>query len=240
LSRIKPDLLLLAEVSARDPYYATHGFDAAYDWTDKLGEWAWHDAFADEERTANRLRAAIDQTHARRHPSALVFRFLNNNDTGSRFITRYGAGTTRVAAAILLSLPGLPGVYAGDEVGAAFEPYAADTGIAWDDVRRLRSWYSRLIALRARHPVLRSQDLQFVNVAPADQVLAYVRSAAGECPVLVLLNFGSEPVEAMLPESATALQMTETIDLLDESTVLKPGDRVIPLASYGVRVLGAQ
>ncbi|HET6821149.1 MAG TPA: alpha-amylase family glycosyl hydrolase, partial [Anaerolineales bacterium] len=33
LKRIKPDLFLLAEASARDPYNFENGFDAAYDWT---------------------------------------------------------------------------------------------------------------------------------------------------------------------------------------------------------------
>lgn len=32
LKRTKPDLLLLAEASARGPYYFSHGFDVAYDW----------------------------------------------------------------------------------------------------------------------------------------------------------------------------------------------------------------
>ena len=59
LKRIDPDLLLLAEASARDPYYDIVGFDAAYDWTNRLGEWAWRDAFEDGARTAARLRAAL-------------------------------------------------------------------------------------------------------------------------------------------------------------------------------------
>ena len=41
LKRIKPDLLLLAEATAREPYYFDNGFDAAYDWTYRPGGWAW-------------------------------------------------------------------------------------------------------------------------------------------------------------------------------------------------------
>jgi hypothetical protein len=37
LKRIDPDLLLLAEASARDHYYDIVGLDAAYDWTSRLG-----------------------------------------------------------------------------------------------------------------------------------------------------------------------------------------------------------
>jgi glycosidase len=45
LRQCKPDLFLLAEASAMDPYYVEVGFDAAYDWTSELGTWAWTSAF---------------------------------------------------------------------------------------------------------------------------------------------------------------------------------------------------
>lgn len=51
----------------------------------------------------------------------MAFRFLDNNDTGKRFITRYGEERICVTAAMLLTLPGLPALYSGDEVAVDFE-----------------------------------------------------------------------------------------------------------------------
>jgi glycosidase len=197
LKRIKPDLLLLAEGSARDPYYRAHGFDAAYDWTGRLGEWAWQDAFADAARTAPLLRASLAAEAAGGTPA---LRFLDNNDTGARFVTRYGLARTRLAAAMLLTLPGLPALYTGDEVGAEFEPYAGGPPLGWQDSHGLRAWYARLIALRREIPALTAPGLRLLDLAPADRVLAYLRpGATPQESVLVLLNYGSAPARMSLP-----------------------------------------
>jgi hypothetical protein len=110
LKRIKPDLLLLAEAGARDPYYFDNGFDAAYDWTYQVGGWAWKvmwDAYKLRLFSYN-LTYALTNRPDGFSPDALIFRFLNNNDTGKRFITRQGEGITRVATALLLTLPVSP------------------------------------------------------------------------------------------------------------------------------------
>jgi cyclomaltodextrinase / maltogenic alpha-amylase / neopullulanase len=182
LKRIKPDLLLLAEAPVRDPYYLRNGFDAAYDWTEKLGEWAWRDAFDDPVHTADRLRAAIKGSG-----NGLTLRFLENNDTGARFVTRYGIELTRVAAALLLTLPGIPSLYTGQEIGAAFEPYEEERPITWDDSYGLRPWYRYLIGLRQEHAALRGPDIRFLEI-DSSQVLAYVRGDR----ITVLLNFGPD------------------------------------------------
>ncbi|WP_213290524.1 alpha-amylase family glycosyl hydrolase [Bradyrhizobium sp. sGM-13] len=197
LKRIKPDLFLLAEASARDPYYGRHGFDAAYDWTGKLGEWAWRDAFEDKPNTARRLRSAIEASAS---GDVLVFRFLDNNDTGPRFRSRHGVGRTRVASAMLLTLPGIPGIYTGEEVGAAYEPYKNAHPIAWDDSYGLLHWYKRLIALRREHPALRSRQIRMLDVADGQNVLAYLRMAGTPSDnVLVLLNYGMSPADVPIP-----------------------------------------
>lgn len=241
LTRIKPDLLLLAEASARDAYYGRHGFDAAYDWTDQLGQWAWRDAFEDEAATAEKLRHALKAT-----PAAIpVFRFLNNNDTGARFIARYGLPRTRVATAMLLTLPGLPALFTGDEVGASFLPYDDTAPVRWaEDPHNLRLWHAHLIRLRDGHPALRDGPLQLVEVEPAASVLAYLRPSAAGGSILVLLNYAAEPLEVSLPSEAlqhlaAAQSRGRVVDLLNGAAVrLQSGNR-IALPGYGVRILRA-
>ena len=229
LDAIKPDVLLIAEASARDPYYFSHGFEAAYDWTDELGQWAWEGVFdaATPAQLVRRLDAALARSPRRR----LVFRFLNNNDTGASFVSRYGTDMTRVAAALLLTLPGIPLIYTGEEVGASFSPYADTAPIVWRDRYSLRPHYKRLLELRNSLPAL--QGLGFARLrASAPGVYAYVRSAAAGRPVLVVLNFSGEPatVRLALPPALRG----PLHDRLD-GRALRRGP--IAVEAYGARLL---
>jgi glycosidase len=240
LKRIKPDLLLLAEASAREPYYFRNGFDVAYDWSDKLGEWAWRGAFDDRRHVARRLRAVLADPGPS-EPRRLALRFLDNYDTGARFITRYGLGRTRVAAALMMTLPGVPALYTGQEVGAVFEPYDEGPPIAWDDPHGLRPWYARLIALRAAEPALRGRALRLLDLAPADTVLGFIRPAPRASDSrLVLLNFDSAPATVAVPRAAldAIAARRAVVDLLDgERLALDAARPRIALPAYGVRVL---
>ncbi len=242
MRRIKPDVLLLAEASARDPYYFSHGFDAAYDWTDELGHWAWERVFEDASLLTARLHAALTNEGRGYHPSALIFRSLNNNDTGPRFITRYGLEMARVAAALLLTLPGLPCIYLGEEVGAEFEPYKQGGPVAWEDSYGLCAYYRQLIALRRRIPALHSRHWQPLAVRPAERVYAYLRTAeAGDQAVLVVLNFGEEvAAEVELPQgcwgAGRALALTDV--LAGERLAVPEGGRCrVAVAPWSARVL---
>jgi cyclomaltodextrinase / maltogenic alpha-amylase / neopullulanase len=244
LKRIDPDLLLLAEASARDPYYDIVGFDAAYDWTNRLGEWAWRDAFEAGARTATRLRAAlidsrmVEAEAPMPRSGALVFRFLNNNDTGERFVTRYGVARTRLAATMLLTLPGLPLLYTGDQVGAEFEPYDEGPVLSWTDLHGLREHYGRLVALRRDQSVLRSERLEILETSHPESVLAYVRPGdQREDDIIVLLNYDPKPVRAALP--ATAFIGTRSLlDLISGAAIPSASEvSAIDLPGWGARVL---
>ncbi|QKT03750.1 alpha-amylase [Ectothiorhodospiraceae bacterium 2226] len=235
LKRIDPDILLLAEASARAPPHRAH-FDAWYDWTGRLGQWAWDEAFADGAVELARLRAALTHPAVPPAAAARTLRFLNNNDTGARFISRHGLALTRVAAALTFTLPGIPLVYTGDEVGAEFEPYGPRPPIDWDDPRALRPYYARLAATRASLPALRGAALQVPAHDQDDAVLVFLRPAVkGSEAALVALNFSGE-----------ALAVTvDGVDLADAHPISLAGDAdgvvldgaTLHLPAYGAAVL---
>jgi cyclomaltodextrinase len=208
LKRIDPDVVLLAEASARDPYYAARGFDAVYDWSTQLGEWAWQGVFGAPDALPDlaRLRQALanseavgdgDRAGAR---GIKVLHFLNNNDTGARFLTQHGLEQTRDAAALMLTLTGLPLIYAGDEVGAAYEPYGGGPPISWFDRYGLEPFYAQLIKLRESTPALRTGRLQLLGTDYDESVLAFLRQPdPPDRPVLVAINFSAGPVEVRVP-----------------------------------------
>jgi glycosidase len=215
---LKPDLLLLAEATGRDEWYYEHGFDAGYDWTDELGKWAWEFAFDDPAGAAGWVTDAIAGDP---HPHR-VLRFLNNNDTGPRFVTTHGPDLTRVATAMLLTLPGLPCLFTGDEVGAEYEPYRSPPPVDWsDDPHGLAGWHRRLCELRTGTPALHAAEWTPLAATPAS-IFAYLRHGTGVEPVLVVLNFGDRDatVHVDLPSGFEQFRRSATLtDMLSDRAV---------------------
>jgi cyclomaltodextrinase / maltogenic alpha-amylase / neopullulanase len=243
LERIDPDLLLIAEGSARDPEFLAQGFDVSYDWTERLGEWAWSGAFDGGARTPDlaRLRAALAGTDR----PGRVLRFLNDNDTGARFVTRHGEAETRLAAIMLLTLPGLPVIYDGDETGAEYEPYG---GRPIDRQERgdLRSLYERLGRLRRSVPALRSDALRLIPTDHEADVLAYVRPAppgTPQHPVLVVINWSGADLDVKLASDAAVLALAgggAAMDVLDGRAVRLDGEmRELRVRAHEALVLRA-
>jgi glycosidase len=226
LKRIKPDLMLIAEASARDPYYFSNGFDVGYDWTEQLGNWAWQGVFDAPEVIGDWLDQALLNEPKGYDPDALIFRFLNNNDTGTRFIDLYGERMTRVAAALLLTLPGVPELYTGDEIGASYLPYEALNPLVWKDEHHLRDYYKELIEIRRTTPALHSRAWARVGVEPATGMYAYVRTAPGAPSVLILLNFGETPTRVSVETAGSLAEFggAKVVDLLTGER-LELGDR---------------
>lgn len=220
LKQKKHDIILLAEAGARDSYYFSNGFDFAYDWTENLGEWSWNDVFQFPESAPDRLHKAILSSQNVHQ----VARFINNNDTGRRFITRFGTETTKLAALIQHTVPGLPVVYMGDELGAEFDPYEDPAPLSWRGRFGLKQLYQKLALLRETVPALHSGDFKRIPVS-AKAVYAFKRKHQ-KSEVMVLTNFSSRSYNITLPTSE--LQKLKLQDLLTGKAVsLKQGSLLL-------------
>ncbi len=199
LKKKKKDIIMLAEAGARDGYYFRNGFDLAYDWTTQLGEWAWHDVFQNPDQAAAKLHAALMSSDAKNQ----IARFINNNDTGERFISRYGLAMTRLAAVLQHTVPGIPVVYMGDETGAEFDPYEDPNSINWSDPHNLKSFYQKLASIRESLPAIHSGDFQRVDPGNAKAVYVFKRTFK-ENSLYVISNFSrttkSLKLESVEPE----------------------------------------
>ena len=202
LTRIKPDLLLLAEATARESYYFRSGFDVGYDWTDHPGEWPWENLWTFPQEIQPLITPTLTNRGNGYPRDAIVLRFLNNNDTGERFVDKHGVKLTRVASALQFTVPGLPLLFAGDEIGITYEPYSDLDPIPWEDRGGLREWYDGLIELRRTLPALSSREMRMLT-SNWGSVVAYVRPAVpGGSPVLVVLNFSREAGPTIQPDPA--------------------------------------
>lgn len=282
LKRLKPELLLLGEDQAAAADTFEGRFDAAYDWAADEGwvsRWAWQTGYhphgcptifnhaAPASRAAH-LRAALTNGGRGFSSNGKVLRFLENADL-PRFIAQHKPhelARTRMAAALLMCLPGIPMLYNGQEIGYELHPYwtpcifRADASIRALDRHGLFDHYRRLIALRSCLPSLYGERFQELAAAAtgcsarceegADAglcgcVFAF-RRWEGQENVVVVLNTADRPLEAAVALPAD-LAGAGLIDLLTGDRIPLPqnslGDPVpvrVPLPAYTTRALLVQ
>ncbi|MDO5712482.1 MAG: alpha-amylase family protein [Micrococcales bacterium] len=125
--------------------------------------------------------------------------FVGNHDV-TRIASQVGADKAALAAVLLLSLPGIPSIYAGDEQG--YTGVKEDRLGGDDDVRPLfpanpeelsdlgssmHRVYQELIGVRRRHSWLHDAVVEVTSLS--NEAIAYVcRERAGEAQLLVELD----------------------------------------------------
>ena len=133
---------------------------------------------------------------------------LASHDT-PRLITALGdPSRARLAQLLQFTLPGVPLIYYGEEVGmrGGQDPDCRQP-MRWNpalqDLEQLR-WTRQLVALRRSQPALQWGELQLLGERLDGNVLAFLRDTGvpGEA-LLVLVNAGLEPLHAtlLLPHS---------------------------------------
>jgi cyclomaltodextrinase / maltogenic alpha-amylase / neopullulanase len=187
LKSIKPNVLLLAEDKGTGPGVYEKGFDAAFDWemdTTWISHWSWQYEYSpkndktifnhpDPNQRAELLSKALFQN---RSYDNLILRFLENNDL-PRFIKTHGIEKTKMAASLQFSIPGIPLLYNGQEIGSSSHPYSSqpvyvrDRTIESLDSNNLFTFYQQLIKLRNQHKALRGINLGVLKAEPTNAVV---------------------------------------------------------------------
>jgi glycosidase len=135
---------------------------------------------------------------------------LGSHDT-PRLLTICQGDIDRLALAVTaqFTLPGVPMVYYGDEVGLEGEN---DPGcracMPWDPSQwnsRIHLLYSQLIQSRHEHPALRSSSIEFLTVF--NGVCAFLRRKDQDCAMIILNPRQEQPV-LRIPLSSPGLPNT--------------------------------
>jgi glycosidase len=213
----RPDLFWVGEVLDWNPAkldsYLEDGFESLFDFPlqgaiqEVVGRGA----------NTNLLASTVERSLHRSSPK-LMTTLLDNHDI-PRFVSRLGLPPkeTRerlwLAYTLLMTLPGIPQIYYGDEIGMlgsgdpenrrsmplwAFDPVqrsheVGGQGFCLPNPASTFAYLSQLIRLRKTHPSLsvgRYQELWRQN-GNAESVFAYLRSDESD-PIIVVLNCGSE------------------------------------------------
>jgi cyclomaltodextrinase / maltogenic alpha-amylase / neopullulanase len=231
LKAVKPDIFLLAEADSKFPRYFDKKFDAAYDWS-------WFNnvkSIFGGSGSIDSLNAAIEYYYNPQFPKdARPFKFLENQDE-QRFIEAFGLGASKLAASLLFSSPGIPMLYAGQEVGElTFRGI-----INWNDPNNLRQYYKKLVGIRNLNPALNSGDFTRVVNSDTESVYSFLRTKADN-NVIALFNFGNNQVTTTIhvPLDKISFDSTETFylnDVLNNQAFMVVGSQ---LANYEITIEG--
>lgn len=253
LAARRPDVLLIGEIwadaAAIAPYYGT----AAAPELGATFDFSLAAAIVDgvRDRQARPLVDALQQINQRYPAGAIDVTFVDNHDQ-VRLASQLGddGAGLRQAAALLLTLPGTPFIYYGDEIGQRNGPTSDDEDkrrpLAWASIASQRadptsllSLYRQLIRLRQSSSPLRRGTTEVLTGMPhGDAVLALLRRQGGQ-RLLVLHNLTDRPVEAgpFLIEATALRPLWTSVPVDDPMAVAGAISVLLPPRASGVWVL---
>ena len=232
----RPDALLLAEAPAADFRYFRHRFDLAYDWNLHHAAPVNFVNIFDGGVTGDEIDALhqVITNYGYGFPKdRFPLRFLENHDE-TRYIAYHTVEQTKLMAALLFTIPGVPLIYAGQEVG---ELTLRDK-IDWSDPYNLRPYYKRLCWIRNTFPALRTDEIVRINTT-SPTVYAFLRKADDNI-IICGFNFyeGGNYVVLQIPIDSLGISPDSTYymnDVLHNEYVDTTG---AGLANFGVYFRG--
>jgi cyclomaltodextrinase len=192
LTKVKPDIMMLAEASK--PELLTNAFDIDYAWP----MLATMNNVLMQGAPASDIRDTWLKNRREFPKGALHMRVSDDHDE-SRAVARYGIDGALAASALMFTLDGVPLLYNGMEVGDATEsgdPALFDKlTIFWHPKGRppLCRIYHDLIQLRKDYPALRGNHVEWLHNSDESRLVTFLR-ADHQDEFLVVINFSNRPV----------------------------------------------
>jgi neopullulanase len=172
-----------------------------------------------QPRNAPQFAQAIE-TLLGRYPQAatgVMLNLLDSHDT-PRFLTMANGdeATLRMAYLCLMTYPGAPSIYYGDEIGMTGGKDPANrAGMIWDEQRwnqPLLAWLRTLIGLRRAHPALRWGT--YTSIFASGEIYACSRAAPSDFCVVVF-NAGETGAVVNVPVTVTSNDVTSIVNAFD-------------------------
>lgn len=201
-----PDAYLVGEIWTADPRWVGPAhFDGLMDYPVRE---AVLDYFNQVSLTTTQFAERVESLlKLYPHENAYaMYLCLGTHDT-ERLLTMFAGQVEKVKLAytFLMSYPGAPAIYYGDEIGlqGGKDPECRGA-FPWNEKEwqvGLRDWLRQLIAIRKHTPALRRGDFRRLLADERKQCYVYARSLGVE-NVLVALNVGPTPRVLHLPVNA--------------------------------------
>lgn len=205
LQAVKPDLFMLAEAS--EPPLSFNGFDMSYNWPMKdlfsaiaatSGQYTY-----DDKKFPASDATAIDDLLARQAKEYAGDHYMMNMITNHDYNSWEGTEFDRLGqlvpafAVLTYTLPGMPLIYTGQEVGMnrAFEFFEKDDAPDWNTDNGYTAFYTGLNNLKHSRPELAAGENggKLVVYPATDEDVFVFSRAVGESRTLVGVNLGSKP-----------------------------------------------
>jgi cyclomaltodextrinase / maltogenic alpha-amylase / neopullulanase len=192
LTKVKPDLILLAEASK--PELLIKAFDVDY-------SWPLHSTLNDvllRGASASEFKRSWEESQKQFPSGSLHLRFSDNHDE-PRAVARFGIKGALAAQVLMFSLDGVPLLYNGMEVGDATE--SGDPAlfeklpVFWHPKDRppLREIYQGLIKLRAQYPAFHTDRVIWLHNSDEANLVTLMR-LDGKDEFVVVINFSNRPL----------------------------------------------
>jgi glycosidase len=228
------DFILLPELTinpkAIGEFVTEASFDGAYDFS----AMTVREVFGRDEHVGKLTFVSREAERFYPDPKRMMAPIDNYEKAFAEFAREPKAKRTLLALTHHLMLDRVPLLYAGNELGIAFE----EVGAAFPADRRDSPFLKdvkALIALRKREPALRRGG--FTEILSHDAMYAFLRRL-GDDRILVVLNGSARSKTFAMPIAARAWRSCQLDDLVEAGVAKKAGnDAAIEVQPFGARIV---